>query len=103
MINLILYCIVYRYLYSASHSTRKTEALFSAFQLQEKVRPEKDEERGREIIEERRGGERRFPERTWNNRCEGPGLDHTRKKNIMATIYRRTERAERRGREEEEV
>jgi len=35
LVGLLLYCIVYRYLYSASHSINQTEALFGAFQLQE--------------------------------------------------------------------
>ena len=32
----VLYCIEYRYLYSASHSINQTEVLLSAIQLQEK-------------------------------------------------------------------
>jgi len=33
--NVVLYFIVSRYLYSASHSKSQSEALFSAFQVQE--------------------------------------------------------------------
>src|SRR6218665_1254909 len=63
--HLTLCCIV---LYNimdiyVSHNTNQVEAHFSAFQLHERLRlktRERDKERGRERIEERRGGGRRY-------------------------------------------
>jgi len=53
------YCIVYRYLYSASHSISQTEVLSVHFISRKKVRlkaRERDKERGAERTDERRGG-----------------------------------------------
>src|SRR6218665_1988888 len=57
--HLTLCCIVLYMDIYVSHNTDQVEALFSALQLNERVRlktRERDKERGRERIEERRGG-----------------------------------------------
>ena len=56
------YCIVYRYLYSASHGISQTEALSVHFSCRKKVRLKARERQGTEAerIDERRGGGRRF-------------------------------------------
>src|SRR6218665_3703293 len=56
------YCIVYRYLYSASHGISQTEALSVHFSCRKKVRLKARERQGTgaERIDERRGGGRRF-------------------------------------------
>jgi len=58
----ILYCIAYRYLYSASYGISQTKALSVHFSSSKKERlnsRERDKERGVERIDERRGGGRR--------------------------------------------
>ena len=59
--HMALCCIVLYMEIYVSHNTDQVEALFSAFQLHERVRlktreREREKERGRERIEERRGG-----------------------------------------------
>jgi len=52
------YCIVYRYLYSASHGVSQTESLLVHFSSRKKVSlkgRERDEERGADRINERKG------------------------------------------------
>src|SRR6218665_946293 len=61
--HIALCCIVLYMDIYVSHNTDQVKALFSAFQLHEMVRlktRERDKERGRERIEERRGGGRRY-------------------------------------------
>jgi len=54
--GMVFYCVVYRYLYSASHGVSQTEALSVHFSSRKKVRlkRERDDERGAERISERK-------------------------------------------------
>ena len=47
---------MYRYLYCASHGASQTEALSVHFSSRQDLRGERDEERGAEKINERKGG-----------------------------------------------
>jgi len=53
-IILSMYCIVYRYLYSASHSVSQTEVLSVHFSSRTKVRPKARETRGKRSRENNR-------------------------------------------------
>jgi len=97
--SIVFYCIQ-TFIYRLSQHKPKTMVFFSAFQLQEKGKRERDEGRERERIEERRAGERRSQREEPIKAIKGPGLGHkglnARKKEIMA--IRRTERADRKVR-----
>jgi len=56
----MLYCIVYGHLYIVSHNMNQIEALFSAFQLHEKVRLV-TRERQRKRKRKNRGSKRGWP------------------------------------------
>jgi len=58
---IVLNCIVYRYLYSVSHSVSQTEALSMHFSSRKNVRLKASERRGKGSREDKwKGGGRRF-------------------------------------------
>jgi len=69
----VLYCVLYKYLYSASYGKSQTEALSVHFSSRKKVRLKTRVKQGRgvERIDEQRGEGRQF--QSDRNRWKGPG------------------------------